>query len=121
VAADQKYQNPRRTPAYHSSAKAGDIGGLSPLWSPDGQSVIYRTASGFVQAKVSFTPRFEVTARDPLFTASAMTSVLGRDHDADRRTGDFILRVRNLGTERIVVVTGWLDELRERMIAVGQR
>ena len=96
-------------------------GGLSPLWSPDGQSVIYRTASGFVQAQVSFTPRFEVTARDPLFTASAMSSALGRDHDMDRRTGDFILRVRNLGTERIVVVTGWLDELRERMSAVGQR
>jgi Tol biopolymer transport system component len=38
-------------------------GGLAPLWSPDGQSVIYRTASGFVQAQVSFTPRFGVAER----------------------------------------------------------
>jgi hypothetical protein len=50
------------------------------------------------------------------------TTTLGRDYDVDRRTGDMIMRVRNIGErERIIVVTRWLDELRERMASVGKR
>ncbi|MND09846.1 hypothetical protein D3C83_334920 [compost metagenome] len=43
------------------------------------------------------TPRFEVTSRDTLFTNLSPGSVFGRDHDIDRRTGDFIMRARNVG------------------------
>jgi hypothetical protein len=75
------------------------------------------------RATVSLTPRFEVTERTSLFPAAAYgVSTLGRDYDVDRRTGDLIMRIRNIGErERIIVVTRWLDELRERMASVGGR
>ena len=98
-------------------------GGLEPSWSADGRAVFYRSGGFMARAAVSLTPRFEVTERTSLFPAGVYgTTTLGRDYDVDRRTGDMIMRVRNIGErERIIVVTRWLDELRERMESVARR
>ncbi len=90
-------------------------GGGEPVWR-DNHSLVVRSGSLFVAISLSFAPRTEVTRRDTLFADTYPRGTPDRGIDISTRTGDLVTVARPGGSrERIVVVTGWLDELKERM------
>ncbi|HSG50359.1 MAG TPA: protein kinase, partial [Longimicrobiales bacterium] len=86
---------------------------VSPLWSPDGRTIYYRTmADSLVAAAVSLDPSPRVTGRTPLFsTTPYRLDRVDRAHDI-HPDGDRFLFIRNPPAARIVVVTGWFDEVK---------
>ena len=65
---------------------------------------------------LAFTPRLEVTRREKSFAFPYRTGNPDREFDASQATGEIVALARaSSKRERIVVVTGWLDELRRRM------
>jgi dipeptidyl aminopeptidase/acylaminoacyl peptidase len=96
--------------------------GFEPVWAPDGRSLTYRVANRFVSAALSFLPAFEVARRDTVLVDSFNSAAAERSYDVDRRTGQWLITKQGDGTrDRIVVVTGWLDELKQRMASAGRR
>jgi serine/threonine-protein kinase len=96
--------------------------GFEPVWAPDGRSLTYRVANRFVSAALSFLPAFEVARRDTVLVDSFNSASAERSYDVDRRTGQWLITKQGDATrDRIVVVTGWLDELKERMASAGRR
>ncbi|MDP1860884.1 MAG: protein kinase [Gemmatimonadaceae bacterium] len=93
-------------------------GGGAPAWSSDGTAVIAGVpgGGGLVSISLAFTPQLEVTHREKLFAFPYRTGNPDREYDASLATGEIVaLAQASSKRERIVVVTGWLDELRRRM------
>jgi serine/threonine-protein kinase len=91
-------------------------GGAEPLWGPDGKTLYYRNAGHMMAASIVTSPAFAVTARTALFADRYQASGSHATYDVSHDGQSFLM----IGTGdeaalRIVVVTGWLDELRERM------
>jgi Tol biopolymer transport system component len=87
-----------------------------PVWLADGHSLIVRAAGSFLKISLSFSPRIEVTRRDTLFADSYSLGNPDRFFDVSRTTGELVTLTRaGSKRDRIIVVTGWLDELRQRM------
>ena len=85
------------------------------MWLPDGKSIIVRSGT-FHTITLSLTPRIEVTRRDTLFTDVFRRGAPDHSYDVMPKTGDIVALARDRAArDRIVVVTGWLDELRQRM------
>ena len=90
-------------------------GGAEPTWRSDGKTLVVRSGA-LLEITLSFTPRIEVTRRDPLFADVFRRGGADRSYDVMPKTGDVVALARERATrDRIVVVTGWLDELRQRM------
>jgi serine/threonine-protein kinase len=91
-------------------------GANAPVWRADGKTLIYSTSSHFVSASFSFTPRVRLLRRDTLFMNAHAASAQDRVFDFNPKTGEFlVLSSGARDRARIVVVTGWFEELRERM------
>jgi serine/threonine-protein kinase len=90
-------------------------GGSDPRWAPDGRTLYYRTGSLMMAASVVTSPGFRVTQRDSLFADSYEAFPWGGRYDITRDGKNFLMLRAGDGTQRAVVVFGWLDELRERM------
>ena len=90
-------------------------GGAEPTWRADGKTLVVRSGA-LLEITLSFTPRIEVTRRDTLFADVFRRGSADRSYDVMAKTGDVVALARDRATrDRIVVVTGWLDELRQRM------
>jgi serine/threonine-protein kinase len=90
-------------------------GGGEPVWTGDGKSLIVRARTGVVSVELSLTPRIEVTRTTPLFAERYRRGSPDRAADVNRKTGEYVAFMRDESTrERIIVVTGWLTELKER-------
>ena len=92
-------------------------GGGGPAWTNDGRAVIAFAGGRLASISLAFTPRLEVTRRE---TSAAFPYRAGgnadRDYDTRAATSELAVLARaSSKRERIVVVTGWLDELRRRM------
>jgi len=108
-------------PRVYLQALAGDGGVVpvsaesahSPLWAPDGRTIYYRSmADSMVAASVQLEPVPRVTRRTLLFaTTPYRLDTVDRAHDI-HPDGDRFLFVRNPPAARIVVVTGWFDEVK---------
>ncbi|HEX6941882.1 MAG TPA: protein kinase [Gemmatimonadaceae bacterium] len=92
-------------------------GGGEPVWSADGKGLIVRTRQRSVAlVNLSLTPRIEVTRSTVLFPERYRRGSPDRFADVNRRTGEYVALARDdTKRERLIVVTGWLNELRERM------
>jgi len=85
----------------------------APLWAPDGRTIYFRTmADSMVAATLQLEPVPRVTRRTHLFsTTPYRLDTVDRAHDI-HPDGDRFLFIRNPPTTRIVVVTGWFDEVK---------
>jgi serine/threonine-protein kinase len=92
-------------------------GATEPAWR-DTHSLIARSSSSFVSISLGFAPRIEVTRRDSMFADTYPRGSPDRAFDISTRTGEVVTLARaSSKRDRIVVVTGWLDELKERISA----
>ena len=73
-------------------------------------------------AVIATTPAFSVTSRQALFADRfRISSGTFATYDISRDGKTFLMQsLGNEGAQRIVVVTGWLDQLRERMAQVAK-
>ena len=93
-------------------------GGSEPLWSRDGKSIMYRSGSAIVAARLAFTPSLSVASRDtivansPFETASATETMGPTDIAADGRILGLLPATSDF---QLVVVPNWLPELKHRL------
>jgi YD repeat-containing protein len=90
-------------------------GGSEPVWAPDGRALFYRSSSQMMSASIVTSPAFEVVRRDSLFRDTFVASGEFPAYDVFPDGKDFVMLQRGEERQRVVVVVGWLDELRERM------
>jgi len=90
-------------------------GGLQPVWAPDGRTLFYRSGGRMMAAALTFAPRFDVARRDTLFTDTFTGLGSIRQFDVTPDGRQFLMLRRGDQQQRLVVVFGWLDELKERM------
>jgi hypothetical protein len=96
-------------------------GAAEPLWLHDSKTVVVRRGTEFEAITLSFTPRIEVTKRDTLVADIYRRGNPDRGYDVNLKTGELVTMARATATrDRIVVVTRWFDELRERLAQVGK-
>jgi Tol biopolymer transport system component len=96
-------------------------GGNEPHWSHDGKTLFYRGGGRMMAAKIVTTPAFAVTSRTSLF-ADLFSSRGGvATYDVARDDKSFLMVSRGDGRERIIVVTGWLRELKARTAQGAKR
>ncbi|HEX6626537.1 MAG TPA: protein kinase [Gemmatimonadaceae bacterium] len=93
-------------------------GGSEPLWSRDGKSIVYRSGSAIVAARLAFTPSFRVVSRDTIvarspFETTSVTETIGpTDIAADGRILGLLPATSDF---QLVVVPNWLPELKHRL------
>ena len=99
-------------------------GGDVPFWSPDGNTLYYarRSIGGatFMAARIERDPTPVVVSRDSLFAGSYLLPFQGSGLHPD---GDRWIVAQNFVTadegaaepQRLIVVTNWFEELRERL------
>lgn len=93
-------------------------GGSEPLWSRDGKSIIYRSGSAIVAARLASTPSLSVVSRDtivassPFETGSVTQTVGPSDIAVDGRILGLLPATSDF---QLVVVPNWLPELRHRL------
>ena len=96
-------------------------GGRSPVWSPDGSELFYRTDAGQVlSVSVQTTPLVELSAAQLLFEIPNMASMDSANSAFDvHPDGERFVVVRSVGSEssttQINVVLNWLEERAERV------
>jgi serine/threonine protein kinase/Tol biopolymer transport system component len=101
--------------------QVSENGGVEPAWSADGQTLFYRAPGRFMAATISTTPEFVVRRREPLFADAYLRGVERTAYDVAGNGNEFVMLRRGPDQQRVVVVLGWLDELRERMAQAGTR
>ena len=85
------------------------------MWGSDGRSLIVRSGQSIVSLALSLEPRIEVKQRTVLFPERYGRGAPDRVVDVNPRNGSYVALAHDeTNVERIVVVTGWLKELRER-------
>lgn len=101
--------------------QVSENGGVEPVWSRDGRTLFYRAPGRLMAATISATPEFVVSRRDTLFADVYLRGVEQTNYDVAANGSEFLMVRRGPDQQRVVVVLGWLDELRERMAqAAGQ-
>jgi hypothetical protein len=74
-----------------------------------------------MSATISTTPEFAVLRRDTLFADVYLRGVEQTHYDVAANGSEFLMVRRGPDQQRVVVVLGWLDELRERMQQAAAR
>jgi eukaryotic-like serine/threonine-protein kinase len=101
--------------------QVSENGGVEPAWSADGRTLFYRAPGRFMAASISTTSEFSVLRRDSLFADVYLRGVGQTNYDVVANGSEFLMVRRGLDQQRIVIVLGWLDELRERMSQAAAR
>ena len=97
-------------------------GGAEAVWGSDGRSLIVRSGQSIVSLALSLEPRIEVKQRTVLFPERYGRGAPDRVVDVNPRNGSYVALARDeTNVDRIVVVTGWLKELRERAAESSRR
>ena len=90
-------------------------GGNSPIWSSKGNTLYYSSTTHMLGVTIAFAPRPSPRAIDTLFLNVYRSGSRDREIDIDPKTNEFIVRsTGGQSGERIIVVTGWFDDLRRR-------
>jgi Tol biopolymer transport system component len=85
-------------------------GGLSPIWSSDGDELYFRQGSKVMAASVTFDPEIDVSTPVELFDGPYTLDLSGHQRYDVAPDGRFLM-VENSEDFRIVVVEGFFDEL----------
>ena len=104
-----------RFPGLGSRTPISVGGGAEPLWAPSGEEVFYRSGDS-VMAVAVFDTGAELTHDAPvkLFSGAYGQNTVPRHWGIHPDGNRFLMRERHTVTE-IRVVTGWFEELRERV------
>ena len=85
------------------------------MWGPDGKTLYYRAGGKMIAADIVTSPAFTVTSREALFTDHFLGTRSTASYDVSRDGKTFLMiGSSSESAQRIVVVTGWLDELKDR-------
>ena len=96
-------------------------GGAEPVWSPDGHELFYRSSDKMIAATITTEPAFAVVRRQVLFDDQYQRGRIYADYDVMRDGKSFVM-IRPVNQHAWpVIVTGWLDELRQRMATVAKK
>ncbi len=110
----------RAFPGSGASIRVSRRGGFEPQWRNDGR-LFYRSGDSLWLATLSTTPGLEVVARDALFEIGPRTSAARAQYTVDPSGRRFFFQRRGAsGRFDIVVVTNWMEEVRQRL-APAQR
>jgi serine/threonine-protein kinase len=90
-------------------------GGVEPVWSPIGPELFYRSGRSLISATLSIGREIDVVKRDTLFTMSALPGEVQAGYDVFPDGKRFVFSRIVSSDSAPVVVTRWLDEVRERM------
>jgi hypothetical protein len=95
-------------------------GGAEPAWL-DNTTLMARRSGEFVRITLSLVSGIEVKRRETMHADLYRRGAPDRAYDVLPRTGEVVALARvNTSRDRIVVVTGWLEQLRQRMAQAVQ-
>jgi len=92
-------------------------GGREPLWDPGGRALYYRGNGYVMMASITASPNLVVARRDTVFRDNFVRA-RGRgaaSYDVSPDGEQFLMLSGGDEPQKVIVVFGWLDELRERM------
>ena len=92
-------------------------GGLSPIWSSDGDELYFRQGSKVMAARVSVAPEIEASRPELLFDGPYTVDLSGHQRYDVAPDGRFLM-VENSEDFRVVVVEGFFEELK-RLLPTG--
>lgn len=95
--------------------QVSSMGGVEPVWAPDGTALYYRSAGKLMRATIATTPEFRVVRRDTMFAHDYAMSGGAAGFDVSPDGSSFVMLRPVDRAQRVVVVTGWMDDVRERM------
>jgi hypothetical protein len=85
-------------------------GGLSPIWSADGEELFFRQGSKVMAARIVLEPEIDVSTPVELFDGPYTVDLAGHQRYDVAPDGRFLM-VENSEDFRIVVVEGFFEEL----------
>jgi Tol biopolymer transport system component len=88
-------------------------GGNEPVWRPDGRGIYYRSGDRFVLATLEGTPPLRVAKRETVLTGDFARR--GRWTYDVMPDGRLLVMEPTPGSMRLVLVHGWIDEVRDRL------
>ena len=86
-----------------------------------GMATVYLAGGKLMAAGISVSPAFVVTSREALVPGLFRSTGQQASFDVSRDGKTFLMLGRGDTKERAVVVTGWLDELKERMAMAAKK
>ena len=92
-------------------------GGREPVWAAHGRALYYRGNGYVMMASITASPNLVVARRDTVFTDRFLRA-RGRSaasYDVSPDDKQFLMLSGGDEQQKVIVVFGWLDELRERM------
>jgi hypothetical protein len=96
-------------------------GGAEPAWNPAGRELFYRAGNRMMATPVTLQPGFSAGKPVVLFEGPWLPSPLtGANYDVSRDGQRFLMLKstdEEQGSQQIVVVQNWLEELKHRMAA----
>ncbi|HJU73903.1 MAG TPA: protein kinase [Gemmatimonadaceae bacterium] len=95
--------------------QVSENGGVEPVWSSDGRTLFYRAPGRVMAATIRTAPEFVIQRRDALFADDYLRGVEHTAYDVLGSGNEFVMMRRGPEQQRVVIVLGWADELRERM------
>jgi hypothetical protein len=98
-----------------ATSQISNNGGFEPAWNPRGGELFYRSTSHLISAKLDTSNGPHVIRRDTLFLMRVSFGVGHAQYDVSADGNHFLMPKPITGERPPVIVTGWLDELRERL------
>ena len=93
--------------------------GVQPVWSRDGDRLVYRSGGWFVSARVRRTPDFAVVSRDTLFRDEYIFAT-NPHANFDITPDGGVVALQPTSTGERVVVSNWRAVLRAAMAQAAQ-
>ena len=91
-------------------------GASEPAWNPRGGELFYRLGSRLIAATLEFAPEPRVVRRDTLaFAVSTPPNADGASYGVSADGQRFIMARPVGGSSPPIIVTGWLDEVRDKL------
>jgi serine/threonine-protein kinase len=113
------YVQPFPGPGGRYQISAG--GGVEPIWAPNDEEVFYRGGVSLIAARIRTAPELSLVRRDTLFAMNALPGEVQAGYDIFPDGKRFVFpRIVSSGADP-TVVTGWLEDVRERMAASATR
>jgi eukaryotic-like serine/threonine-protein kinase len=105
----------RPFPGGGSRTTVSNAGGTEPVWSREGCRLFYRNGTQLVAASCSTSGAFAVTSRQVLFSGNFERHPFHPNYDVAPDGHRFAMISSGDAEPQVVVVTNWVEELRQRL------